>query len=184
MKKEELVKNELTDIQKLLLLLNLFGFKPEEVNEEILWLFKQPAKANQKIGLFCEYKLSTFLYGIDDKIILNLMKIFSEKIKIAGFYIKYIESNCTNTLNNIRAYYVTICFSSFKKEHKDFHKKIGRIEKISKELAVKVADEIIYYKDMLGLLLEKDAEEIKCFFDAVNKKCVINPDRGFFKLQF
>lgn len=181
MKKEELVKNKLTDIQKLLVMLNLFGFKIEEVNEKRFLFFKYSEKANTE----CEYKLYTFLYGIDDKIILNLMKIFSEKIKSAGFCLKHIESNCNNTLNSIRTYYVTIFFVSyFKEKHKDFHKRIGGIEKISKELAVEVADEIISYKDMLGLFSEKEADEIKCFFDALNKKCVINPDRGFFKLEF
>ena len=169
MKKEDLVKNELTNIQKLLVMLNLFGFKIEE-----------------SIGTtsgFCEYKLSTFLYGIDDKIISNLMKIFSEKIKSAGFCLKYIESNLVNNHTNISSCYITICFYAVDCD-KDFHKKIGSIEKISKELAVQVTDEIISYKDMLGLFSEKDAEEIKCFFDVLNKKCVIKPDRGFFKLEF
>lgn len=169
MKKEDLVKNELTNIQKLLVMLNLFGFKIEKF-----------------IGTtsgFCEYKLSTFLYGIDDKIILNLMKIFPEKIKSAGFYFKYIESNLVNNHTNISSCYITICFYAVDCD-KDFHKKIGSIEKISKELAVQVTDEIISYKDMLGLFSEKDTDEIKCFFDALNKKCVIKPVSGFFKLEF
>lgn len=169
MKKEELVKNKLTDIQKLLVMLNLFGFKIEEI-----------------IGTtdgFYEYKLYTWLYEIDDKIILNLMKIFSEKTKNAGFVIKYIESNRVNDHTNVSRCYITICFYAVDCD-KDFYKKIGGIEKISKELAVQVADEIMSYKDMLGLFSEKDAEEIKCFFDVLNKKCVINRDRGFFKLEF
>lgn len=193
MKKEELVKNKLTDIQKLLVMLNLFGFKIEEVNEKRFLSFKYSEKANTEIGLFCEYKLYTFLYGIDDKIILNLMKIFSEKIKIAGFCLKHIESNCTNlsspdfissTINNIRTCYVTICFSSFKEEHKDFHKRIGGIEKISKELAVEVADEIISYKDILCLFSKEKADLIKNIFDMAEKKIVIKKDIGFFKLEF
>ena len=181
--KEELVKNELTDIQKLLVMLNLFYFKLPII------------KDTEYNGY--EYELTSSILSIfnsenHDK----LLNTINEKINNTELKVKFIESRYDrdysiypifNYLGVYEQYNISICFYDVGRNEniaKSFIEEIDILNKLSKELAVEVADEIISYKDILCLFSKEKADLIKNIFDMAEKKIVIKKDIGFFKLEF